>query len=323
MISSKNLAENKLLLLLTFVILVVLPFIAQSPLLLHLAILVYLYIIISEAWNLIGGYAGQVSLGNAVFFGVGAYTAVLLYLNLNINLWVGLIIGIIFSAVLSAVIGYICFRLHGVFFAFATLAVAEVFKLLFIIRKDITQGPMGVVLPYKGDSILDVSFASKTPYYLLTLAFSVLAILTVSYVSKSKLGYYLLAVREDEVAARSVGINTVLVKIIAFTLSAILNSIAGFLYVTYIRYIDPYVAFGLDISLIQALLTIMGGAGTVWGPVLGTVILIPLLELFRVYFVKFSGINYMLHGALLMIIILLMPQGAISIVRRLIKWLKS
>jgi len=93
--------------------------------------------------------------------------------------------------------------------------------------------------------------------------------------------------------------------------------------VTYIRYIDPYVAFGLDISLIQALLTIMGGAGTVWGPVLGTVILIPLLELFRVYFVKFSGINYMLHGALLMIIILLMPQGAISIVRRLIKWLKS
>ncbi|MCD6457312.1 MAG: branched-chain amino acid ABC transporter permease [Thermoproteales archaeon] len=323
MIPSKNLAENKLLLLLTFVILIVLPFIAQSPLLLHLAILIYLNIIISEAWNLIGGYAGQVSLGNAVFFGVGAYTAVLLYLNLNINLWVGLIIGIIFSAVLSAVIGYICFRLRGVFFAFATLAVAEVFKLLFIIRKDITQGPMGVVLPYKGDSILDVSFASKTPYYLLTLAFSVLAILTVSYVSKSKLGYYLLAVREDEVAARSVGINTVLVKIIAFTLSAILNSIAGFLYVTYIRYIDPYVAFGLDISLIQALLTIMGGAGTVWGPVLGTVILIPLLELFRVYFVKFSGINYMLHGALLMIIILLMPQGAISIVRRLIKWLKS
>ncbi|RLE76037.1 MAG: branched-chain amino acid ABC transporter permease, partial [Thermoprotei archaeon] len=129
--------------------------------------------------------------------------------------------------------------------------------------------------------------------------------------------------REDEVAARSVGINTVLVKIVAFMLSAILNSIAGFLYVTYIRYIDPYVAFGLDISLIQALLTIMGGAGTVWGPVLGTVILIPLLELFRVYFVKFSGINYMLHGALLMIIILLMPQGAISIVRRLIKWLKS
>ncbi len=319
----KNVIMGKLNWILIFVALIVFPFVVQSPLLLHLAILIFLYIIISEAWNLIGGYVGQVSLGNAVFFGVGAYTAALLYLKLNVNLWIGLVVGIVFSAILSVIIGYICFRLHGVFFAFATLAVAEVFKLIFIIRKDITQGPMGVVLPYRGDSILDVSFASKVPYYFLTLAFSILAVFIVYYLSKSKIGYYFLAVKEDEIAAQSIGINTVLIKILAFMLSAILNSIAGFLYVTYIRYIDPYVAFGLDISLIQALLTILGGAGTVWGPVLGTIILIPLLEMFRIYFVMFSGLNYMLHGALLMVIILLMPQGVINITRRFIKWLKS
>ncbi|OYT57000.1 MAG: amino acid ABC transporter permease [Desulfurococcales archaeon ex4484_217_2] len=320
---SVNVTIGKLGWVLILIALIVFPFVVQSPLLLHLAILIFLYIIISEAWNLIGGYVGQVSLGNAVFFGVGAYTAALLYLKLNVNLWIGLVVGILFSAILSVIIGYICFRLHGVFFAFATLAVAEVFKLIFIIRKDITQGPMGIVLPYRGDSILDVSFASKVPYYFLTLAFSILAVLIVYYISKSKIGYYFLAIREDEVAAQSIGINTVFIKILAFMLSAILNSIAGFLYVTYIRYIDPYVAFGLDISLTQALLTILGGAGTVWGPVLGTIILIPLLEFFRVYFVKFSGLNYMLHGILLMVIILLMPQGVISIIRRFIKWMKS
>ncbi|RLE63929.1 MAG: branched-chain amino acid ABC transporter permease [Thermoprotei archaeon] len=319
----KNVIMGKLNWLLILIALIVLPFAVQSPLLLHLAILIFLHVIISEAWNLIGGYAGQVSLGNAVFFGVGAYTAVLLYINLGVNLWIGLVIGMLFSAILSAIIGYICFRLHGVFFAFATLAVAEVFKLFFIIRKDITQGPMGVVLPYKGDSILDVSFASKVPYYFLTLAFSIFAVFIVYYISKSKIGHYFLAVKEDEIAAQSIGVNTVFIKILAFMLSAILNSIAGFLYVTYIRYIDPYVAFSLDISLIQALLTIMGGAGTVWGPVLGTIILIPLLELFRIYFVMFSGFNYMLHGALLMAIILLMPQGVINIIGRFIKWLKS
>ncbi|OYT56205.1 MAG: branched-chain amino acid ABC transporter permease [Thermoprotei archaeon] len=323
MMGNKLVSGEKNYWLIVLVVLVILPFVAHSPLLHHLAILVFLHIIISEAWNLIGGYAGQISLGNAVFFGLGAYIPALLYLKLGVNLWIGLLIGIAVSVGLSVVIGYICFRLHGVFFAFATLAVAEVFKLIFIIRKDITQGPMGITLPYRGESILEMSFASKLPYYYLALTFSILSILTVYCVSKSKLGYYLLAIREDETAAKSIGVNTVFVKIIAFILSAILNSIAGFLYITYIRYIDPYVAFGLNISLIQALLTIMGGAGTVWGPVLGTLVLIPLLELFRVYFATLSGVNYMLHGLLLMVIILLRPQGIISLVEGFKRWLKS
>ena len=282
-----------------------------------LAIRVLLYAMLAQAWNILAGYCGQVSLGHAVFFGTGAYTSSALQMHWGVNPWIGLVAGVVVSVALSQAIGYPCFRLRGHYFAIATIAIGEIIHTL-AINWDFIGGARGLTLPIKQDSLLAFQFSStKFIYYYIVLALALGCFLTTWWIERSRIGYYLRAIREDTDAAQSVGVPVAKYKLIAIAISAAFVSIGGSFYAQYVLYLDPDSVFPLALSILVCLLAVVGGVGTLWGPLVGTALMIPLSEFTRIKFGGTgSGVDLIIYGALLTSVAVFQPTGLVGMVRR-------
>ncbi len=346
---SKNKAERgfstvgAIAALLVLAILYAFPSFVESPYALHMMILFFLSTIMGESWNIIGGYTGQYSVGHAAYFGAGAYGTLILLQKWEIAPWKGVWAGIAAALVLSLIIGSICFRLRGPYFVLASIAVAEIVRLTVLNTPSVTNGAEGILLsdlpPFTLGETVITDFVSKVPFYYIGLTLALLTILVTWGVQNSKLGYFFQAIREDQDAAHSLGINLSLYKNIALALSAVLTSLAGAFYAIYIKFIDPTTVLPLDLSVQIVLIAIIGGIGTIFGPVIGSLVLVPLSEALRSNLIAQGLINsgmvkedsglgvflkehlahahVLIYGILVVVVILFMPDGVIGFVRKL------
>lgn len=302
-----------------FILLALSPIIIRNPFVVEILIMTIIYAAMSSSWNLIGGYGGQLSLGHAAFFGIGAYTSTLLFLNFGISPWLGMFAGGVIAAIFSAVVGYPCFRLRGPFFALATIALAEVLRMLALYWRSLTQGGVGLLIPYK-PAFRDFLFADKISYAYVALAFLAVIVLVTVIIENSRLGYYLVAIREDEDAAETLGVSSAHCKLTALVISAFFTGMLGTLYSQYVLFIDPDIVFPLVLSIHFALLAIIGGVGTVAGPVLGAVLLTPLDAFLRGWLgALYAGLGFIVYGILLIVVVILLPEGIIKWLREKIK----
>jgi branched-chain amino acid transport system permease protein len=307
---AKNLANPKvylpLLILLLFVF--VPPFLSKFYL--HVLVLIFMFAAGAEAWNIIGGYGGQLSLGHAAYFGLGAYTSTMLYYYLEVSPWIGMFLGALIAMLASMFIGSLCFRLRGPYFVIATIAMAEVFRYIFLNQRWITLGARGMNIVYRGNTLRYFQFSSKLPYYYIALAMTLIILYITYKMQNSRLGQYLVAMGQNQEAAEAVGIDSVKVKRTALAVSAFFTAFAGTLYAQYTFFIDPDAVFGLPISIDFALFSVVGGLGTLWGPILGTFIVRILTEITSASFgAILAGMQLIIYGAVLMIIVLLKPSG--------------
>ena len=290
----------------------ILPFALLSQDFFWLNILTYTYLFagLAVAWNIIAGFGGQFSLGHGVFFAVGAYMTALLYLEWGLTPWIGLIPGAIVSAVLGPLIFLPTFRLKGSFFAIATLAFNEVAFVFANYLESVTGGPRGLQVPFRA-GWSNMIFADPRGYTLLMFVFMALTVGITIMLMRSRLGYYLLAVREDEDAARAAGIDVTGVKLRGTALSAALAAIGGGLFAMYVRTIDPPTLFSLpDIGVKFALLTLIGGIGTITGPVLGAFLIVPVENYLRAILGgEVPGLHLIVLGFVMLLAALFMRRG--------------
>ncbi len=301
-------------------ILLILPVFAGTYLL-HLMILIFLYAYLGQSWNVLGGYAGQLSLGHATFLGLGAYTSTLLFMHWGVTPWMGMIVGAVVATVCGGIIGFLSFRfgLKSHFFALATIAFAEIFR-LFATSIQAVGGAQGLLIPLKGNAPVLLQFIEKDPYYYIALTMMVLCTVLVFFLQRSRYGFYFVAIRENEDAARALGINTLKYKVIATGISAFLTALGGSFYAQYVLYIDPHGTFGVLLSVDIALRTIIGGTGTLLGPIVGSFVLSPLSEIIQsIIGVGRSGVYMMVYGAILIIVCILMPNGIFPYMKRLLR----
>ncbi|MBP8626740.1 MAG: branched-chain amino acid ABC transporter permease [Syntrophorhabdaceae bacterium] len=303
---------KKFLPLIIFAILCIIPLIGLSSYLMHILILVLMWSVIGMAWNILGGYTGQVSFGHAAFFGFGAYTAGLLYQHLGISAWWGLPISIVILTALSLVIGYICLRLRGAYFALATLALGEVCRVAAENLVNFTQGNMGIMLRER-------TWVDKTWYFYVILLIAAATYLLIKIIMESKLGYYFVAIREDQDAAESLGIDTTFYKTISLCLSGVSTGIAGAFYMNYMGYIDPATVFPLsEVSIATVMVVMVGGAATYWGPVIGALIMVFLAEVIR-SLPHIGAAHQTIFGVILILIIMFLPNGIVGDFNKLSK----
>ncbi len=297
-------------------LLAMLPLVGINTYLMHIIILVIMWSVIGMSWNLLGGYCGQVSFGHAAFFGVGAYTAGILYNKFQISAWWGLPASIVFVTGFALVIGYICLRLRGPFFALATLAMGVILRVTAENLSFLTEGDLGIM-------IRERTWVDKTWYYYIILLIAACTFYLVKKVIGSKLGYYFVAIREDQDAAESLGINTTLYKTIALCLSAVITGMAGAFYTNYMGYIDPKVVFALhDISIVAIMIVMVGGVATFWGPVIGSIIMVLLAEGIR-SIPNLGAAHHSFFGVLLIVIIIFLPNGIMGDnpkLKKILRW---
>jgi branched-chain amino acid transport system permease protein len=291
-----------------------------NPYYAHVLIMFCFYAYLALAWNIVGGYAGQLSLGHAVFYGLGAYTSTLLFLHLQLSPWIGMLAGGALAAVASVLIGYPCFRLRGPFFAMSTLAVLEVFRILAVYASDLTGGSTGLSIPIRF-GLGSLVFRDKMPYLGVIVGLLVVAVAVSVLIERSRFGHRLVALRENEDAAESCGVNVRRVKLTAMVLSAFLTAIAGSFYAQYVLYIDPSGEFSMDLSVLMAMMAILGGAGTVLGPILGAAVLAPLQEFLRAWLGgKAQGLHLLIYGILIIAVVKFLPRGILAWLRSLVPW---
>jgi branched-chain amino acid transport system permease protein len=279
-------------------------------------ILTFLWAGLALAWNIAGGYAGLISFGHAAFFGIGAYTSTILLVHAGLTPWIGLWLGALLSAAGGAILALVCARLRGPFFILSTLAAAEVVRIGALNWASLTGGPEGLaILPVP--NVLNMVFASKAAYAALMLLYLVLVYVVTKTVEGSRYGFYLFAVRDDEDAASAAGINPLAVRTAAMSLSAFLTGIGGSLFAQYFLYLDPTHIISPDISFQFALICALGGLGTVSGPVLGALIIVPLSELLRGFLSQSaSGLHLVIYGTVVIIVILYFPSGISGAIAR-------
>lgn len=288
-----------------------LPFwLLTSQFAIGVAIRVLVFACLSLGWNLIGGFGGQVSFGNVLFFGLGAYTPTLLFINFNISPWFGMVVAMGVSSVAALLVGLPCFRLRSHYFSLATFAFSLILQVTFTYFDKITGGDVGIYPPLLGDRPDYFEFTFLSVYYYIGLAMVGLSLFLSWAYLRSRYGIYLMALRDSHEAAESLGVNTTWVKMSAFLLGAIMSTYAGTLYVQYTYFIDPASGFGLAYSLQIALLAIVGGLHIVWGPLLGTVVLIPLAEyLNSTVGTHYAGFQLLIYAVVLILCIVLLPRG--------------
>ncbi len=294
------------------------PFIFDRPFPQRTMILIFMYALLGEAWNILGGYTGQVSLGHAVFFGIGAYTSTTLFMKLGITPWLGMLAGILMAVVVSIIIGYPCFRLAGHYFAIATIALGEIVAIAFLNWK-FMGGAVGLFLPLLDESLPNFEFHStKAPYYYIILAMLVVVVFATYKIERSRLGFYFRAIKNDPDAARALGIDVTRYKLIAMLISAAFTAMAGTFYAQYVLFIDPHTVFPLMLSIQVCLIAVLGGTGTIAGPIIGAAVLIPMAEYTRVYLAGrgIRGLHLLVYGALIVIIAVFQPAGLMGLVNR-------
>jgi branched-chain amino acid transport system permease protein len=297
------------------IILIALPLFVKSAFAIDIGIRILLFAFIGVAWNLIGGYAKQLSLGHAAFFGLGAYTSTILPIDFGISPWIGMVAGGVVAALASLPIGWLCFRLRGPYFAIATIAAAQVLMLLFLKFRDFAWGAEGTTIPNLGNAPLMMQFEAKSAYYYVALGLLAIGLAITHRIEKSWVGFYLVAIGEDEDAAEAVGVDAARIKRDIYMLSAFLTALAGTFYVQYIYFIDPNTAFNFSVSIEAALVSIVGGIGTLWGPVIGTVLLETTSALLQSWLGSSTGgIQLTVYSLILMAVILWRPTGIMGFI---------
>ena len=280
--------------------------------------LIFFYGFLGQAWNIVGGYAGQLSAGHAAFVGVGAYTSAVLSTPFGVTPWIGMIAGGALAAVLGAVIGYLGFRfgLRGFYFVLLTVAFAEVCRIV-ASNTEAVGGSLGLYITFTGDP-RHFQFQDPRAHYYVALALMLLATAVVWLVERRRFGVYLGAIREDETAAEALGVNAFRMKLLAMVLSSFLTGVGGTFYAFYLLSLQPGSVFGIPLSVEIIIRPIVGGAGTLLGPILGSFILTPLGEVSRYYFGQggYHGAHLIVYGALLIAVVLFLPRGAYPFLAR-------
>jgi branched-chain amino acid transport system permease protein len=292
------------------------PLVSDNSFIRDMWVLVAMWGAVATAWNLIGGYAGGLSLGHAAFFGIGAYTSSLLYITFKVSPWLGALAGGVLAMLSALVIGLITIRLRGPFFALATLAFAAILGIAATNLRGLTHGSEGITIPF-APSWSNFIFTSKLDYYYIALAILAVYIALTWWIAGSRFGYYLVALRENEDAAQALGIDGLRVKLTATLLSAFMTALVGSFYAQYRLFFEPSI-FATSLSTQIALFPIIGGLGTVWGPLIGAAILVPLTaELRSTLGSSIAGIDTFVYGAVLILGILFIPNGLVSVLRPL------
>ncbi|HUL22951.1 MAG TPA: branched-chain amino acid ABC transporter permease [Thermodesulfobacteriota bacterium] len=300
----------------------VFPLLIRNDFYLDGLILIFIWGAFAGAWNILAGYGGMMSLGHNAFFGIGAYTSTLLLLHFGLTPWIGMLVGGLLASCVGLVLGVVCFRLRSHYFALATLAFGEVGSILAVNWRSLTGGSEGLALPIQPSVVL-FSFSSKLPY-VYTGLFFFLVVIAVSYaVEHSRLGYYLTAFRENEDAARALGVRTGRVRLMAMALSSFLSAIIGTFYAQYVVFIDPTSVIRIQISVQVALFAIVGGIGTALGPAIGALIFVPITILLRAKMgTSLPGLHMIIYGIILVLVLLYMPQGVATKLRERIPILR-
>jgi branched-chain amino acid transport system permease protein len=319
--------------------LLLLPLWITSPYALHIFILLFIGIATGESWNVVGGFAGQYSVGHAAYYGLGAYGAFILLEHSHVAPWFGVWVAVAIGGAIALVIGSITFRLRGPYFVLASIAVAEIIRLAALNWKDLTNGAEGILAsdlpPLHLGTHLITDWSSKLPYYYMGLAMALFCVGVNFAVKKIKLGYYLMAIREDQDAAHSLGIPLTTYKNAALIISAACTALAGSFAAFYIGFIEPQQVFGIDVSVQVVLIAIIGGIGTVSGPLIGAVVLVLLSEALRSNLIaeglfklglsetsaagaflkeNLAHAHVLIYGILVIVVILYMPEGFVGFI---------
>jgi branched-chain amino acid transport system permease protein len=299
------------------------PLITASNVVLNFLVVALLIALAGQGWNLLGGYGGQYSFGHAAFFGTGAYVTAILQMRYGVNAWLGFGIGILAGALVGAVIGWLSFRsgLKGSYFALVTLAFAEVLRIIASVAP-ITGGGVGILIT------LDLrpaafQFQSRAPFYWILLALVGASLLLVRSIEHSRFGAYLVAVRENEDAAAALGVDTMATKLRAMTLSAAITAAAGCFYVQYFLFVDSGIAFGPWISIEALLAPLIGGVGTVFGPLLGALVVKTLGEITKLVTGDAPGLDLVICGCVLILVIAFAPRGIAGIIATVYQRLRA
>jgi len=302
--------RQKIAAIVTLLLALAFPLVFTDTFPIHVMILVYMFGMLGVGWNIMGGYAGMFSFGQTAFFGIGAYTSSFLLMTFGVNPWIGLVAGGIAAALVAAAIGYPCSNLRGHYFAIASIAFAEIVRVIFNNWK-LVGAASGLSLPMLDESFTNFMFhSSKLPYYYIMLAFLLLAITTCYFVATSKMGYYFRAIKESHQVAEGLGVNVVRYRLIAIMISAFLSAMAGTFYAQYILYIDPESVMLLATSVQIVLISMLGGAGAVMGPVIGAAVLIPIAEYTRITLGhQGTGVDMLIYGFLITLISMYQPAG--------------
>jgi len=290
------------------VVLGILPVVSPHHFYLQILTLVFIFAFFSEAWNLISGFGKQFSLGHVAFFGIGAYVTGILYADFGVSPWIGMVLGGFFGMLLSLLIGFTTFRLRAFFFTLSTIACAEALRVLVTYWRLGSTG-LGTTIPAT-QGFRYLTFGQEIYYTYLAYFLLLLMVIVTVKVTKSRIGYYLLATGGDDEAAKSLGVNTFRIKLIIFGISGFFTAIGGGFYCMYMRYIEPAMVFSIDFSVQFAVFAIVGGLGTVAGPIVGSALLVPLSTFFRSWIGGlYTPIGFLTYGIVLILIILFMPGG--------------
>jgi branched-chain amino acid transport system permease protein len=298
-------------------VLATVPFLTASTVVLNFLVVALLIALVGQGWNVLAGYGGQYSFGHAAFFGTGAYVTAIVQMRYGVNAWIAFALGIAGGALVGAAIGALAFRsgLKGSYFALVTLAFAEVLRILASVAP-ITGAGVGILIA------LDLrpqafQFQSRAPFYWIVLALVAIAVLIVRLIERSRFGAWLVAVRENEDAARAVGVDTARVKIAAMTISAAITAAGGGFYAQYFLFIDSGIAYGPWISIEALLAPIVGGIGTVFGPLLGALVVKTLGEIAKLVTGGAPGLDLVIYGSVLILVVAFAPQGIAGLLTQL------
>ena len=291
------------------------PFVFPSSFMVNFGVMALFYAFIGQSWNISGGFAGQLSFGHVAFFGLGAYASTIVQLRLGWSPWLGLPASALAGALVGGVIGVLSFRagLKGSYFALITLAFAEVLRIV-TNSVSFTGGGLGMLIPMKA-SAANFQFADRSGFYFLILLLAALSVALAEWLRRSRFGAQLAAIRENEDSAKALGIHVFREKVKVMLLSGAIGGMGGCFFAQYFLYIDPLVVFGVDKSVEMLLVSMIGGAGTVYGPLVGALLLASISDITRVL-TQIQGLSLVLYGSLLVVIIAYLPNGLIDLFKR-------
>ena len=296
-----------------FLLALLVPLIIQGDYNLQILFRVFLFAALGLAWNLVGGYTGQLSLGHAAYFGVGAY-GLALFSKIGINPWISVGLGIVLAVISAALIGAVSFRLRGPYFALCTIAFAEVLRLVAKNLPNVTGGDVGTQVP------LLFTRSSSRSFYISAVLLTALAFAITAWIERSKFGYYLMAIREDQDTALSVGVNTARYKLWSLLISAAITAVGGALYASLFLFIVPDQVLPMDISTEIAIVAMLGGAGTLFGPIIGSIVLEIAAEIFKNIF---KEAHLLIYGVPIVVVVLFLPEGIMGTITNKLRLFKK
>ena len=305
---------NKVMIVGLLVLAFALPLLVRSATYMHILVLLLFYAYLTTSWNIVGGFAGVLPLGHAAFVGIGAYTSTILSLQYGISPWLGMLVGGVLATIAGVIIGLPTLKMRGAYFALATIAFAEGFRVMVenfdYIGPLKLNGPRGLQIPPLNTGLANFMFSTKEPYYYIILIMLLAVMLLTYLISRSKLGHYLIAGGEEPEAAMALGVNVAKARLIAMAISSFLTALAGTFYAQFSLYIHPKSIISLDMSFEIAFIALIGGRGSIVGPLLGAMLLRPVSDFCRIYFGDtLPGMHLIIFGLVLILVMFYQPRG--------------